>query len=81
MSNCDSSPEGHWRVGRLGGWSRPAAGRETGYSWAVATGPALGITDRAGRARNRMFVDSAHVARLEFLDETGRVIQTLPERN
>ena len=42
---------------------------------------ALRINDTAGRTRIRMFVDCANVARLEFLDETGRVIQTLPERN
>jgi len=41
---------------------------------------ALRINDTLGRTRIRLFVDSANVARLEFLDERGRVVQTLPDR-
>lgn len=37
------------------------------------------INDTLGRARIRMVVDSANVARLEFLDEEGRVTLRLPE--
>ena len=42
---------------------------------------ALRINDTRGRARIRLSVDSADVARLEFLDENGSVVQTLPDRN
>jgi hypothetical protein len=38
------------------------------------------IKDTAGRERIRILVDSANVPRLEFLDEQGRVIHTIPER-
>lgn len=37
------------------------------------------INDTLGRARIRMVVDSANVARLEFLDEAGKVTLRLPE--
>jgi len=40
---------------------------------------ALRINDTAGRMRIRMYVDSADVARLEFLNERGEVVQTLPD--
>jgi hypothetical protein len=39
---------------------------------------ALRINDTSGRVRIRLYVDSADVARLEFLNERGEVVQTLP---
>lgn len=39
------------------------------------------LNDTLGRARIRMVVDSTNVARLEFLDESGRVTLRIPERN
>ena len=39
---------------------------------------ALRINDTLGRTRIRLFVDSLNVARLEFLDERGRVVHTVP---
>ena len=35
--------------------------------------------DAAGRERFRAVVDAANTARLEFLDETGKVIYLLPD--
>ena len=40
----------------------------------------LKLSDVAGRERVRLSVDSADAARLEFLDETGRVIYQLPPK-
>jgi hypothetical protein len=40
---------------------------------------ALRINDTLGRPRIRLYVDSLNVARLEFLDERGRVVHTVPE--
>ena len=39
----------------------------------------LRISDTQGRPRIRLFVDSLDVARLEFLDESGAVLLSLPE--
>ena len=36
------------------------------------------LRDVAGRPRIRLFVDSANVARLEFLNETGQVVDAFP---
>ena len=38
----------------------------------------VNLSDRIGRSRLRMLVDSTGSARIEFLDETGRVIQRIP---
>lgn len=38
------------------------------------------VNDTTGRERIRMVVDSLDVARLEFLDAEGKVIQRIPER-
>lgn len=38
----------------------------------------VSLKDTAGRTRLRMSVDSASVARIEFLDEQGRVVQSFP---
>jgi len=38
----------------------------------------VNLSDRLGRARLRLLVDSMGVARIEFLDETGRVVQRIP---
>lgn len=38
----------------------------------------LRIKDTAGRERIRILVDSANVARIEFIDEQGRVARTIP---
>jgi hypothetical protein len=40
----------------------------------------LRLSDVAGRDRIRMSVDGGNVARLEFLDESGKVVYTLPPR-
>ena len=40
----------------------------------------LEMRDTRGRERVRLLVDSADVARLEFLDDSGRVARRLPER-
>lgn len=37
------------------------------------------MSDREGRPRIRLYVDSANVARLEFLDSAGAVVHSLPE--
>jgi len=36
------------------------------------------MRDVAGRPRIRMYVDSMNVARLEFLDEAGQVVNAFP---
>lgn len=38
------------------------------------------LNDTRGRPRIRMVVDSLDVARLEFLDQEGRVVERLPRR-
>lgn len=40
---------------------------------------ALRLADTAGRERVRIVVDNNDTARMEFLDEQGRVVYTLPE--
>lgn len=40
----------------------------------------LRVRDTAGRERVRVLVDSADVARIEFLDEQGTVVLTIPDR-
>jgi hypothetical protein len=40
----------------------------------------LQMRDMQGRERIRLVVDSTDVARLEFLDDSGRVVQRLPAR-
>src|SRR5262249_34393991 len=37
------------------------------------------LRDTAGRNRIRLFVDRAHQARLEFLDEKGEVVYRIPQ--
>lgn len=39
----------------------------------------VNLSDRLGRPRLRLLVDSLNVARIEFLDEAGRVVHRLPE--
>jgi hypothetical protein len=39
----------------------------------------LRLNDTRGRTRIRMVVDSLNVARLEFLDDKGAVVQRLPQ--
>jgi hypothetical protein len=41
---------------------------------------ALRLSDVEGRERVRLYVDQSNAARLEFLDEAGKVIYALPER-
>ena len=41
---------------------------------------ALKIADIAGRDRIRMYVDTANRARLEFLDESGKVLYAIPDQ-
>jgi hypothetical protein len=36
------------------------------------------LRDTGGRARIRLYVDTANVARLEFLDEAGQVVDAFP---
>lgn len=40
---------------------------------------AIRINDTAGQTRIRIYVDSLNTARLEFLDEAGRVVQRIPQ--
>jgi hypothetical protein len=58
--------EGKWEINRV------FVGQEQGVA-------GMRIHDRAGRTRIRIAVDSLDVPRLEFLDEQGTVVQTLPE--
>lgn len=39
----------------------------------------LNLADRNGKPRLRLAVDSLGAARIEFLDEAGRVTHTLPQ--
>lgn len=39
----------------------------------------LKLSDKQGQTRIRMVVDKTGVAKLEFLDSTGKIIQTLPD--
>jgi hypothetical protein len=39
----------------------------------------VNLSDRLGRARLRLVVDSVGAARIEFLDEAGRIVQRIPE--
>ena len=40
---------------------------------------AVSLSDRMGKTRLRMLVDSLGVARIEFLDDGGRVVQRIPD--
>ena len=40
----------------------------------------VNLSDRNGKTRIRMMVDSLGTPSLEFLDETGKVTSRLPER-
>lgn len=82
--SIDTLPEGEREAARLalrrrfmaeGKWeiNRVFVGQEQGVA-------GMRIHDRAGRTRIRIAVDSLDVPRLEFLDATGTVVQTLPER-
>jgi hypothetical protein len=51
---------------------RVFAGRDPAKSAIVTLG------DRMGRTRLRMMVDSLGAARIEFLDENGRVVRQIP---
>jgi len=42
--------------------------------------PQLIMKDRSGRKRVRLFIDSTDVAKLQFLDESGNVLQEFPKR-
>jgi hypothetical protein len=58
-----------------GGAERVMVGRDREQSAVVR------LSDTKGRARVKLSVDGAGVARLEFLDETGRVTYSLPREN
>ena len=45
----------------------------------VARSALVSLSDPMGRARLRLLVDSLGAARIEFLDEGGRVVQRIPE--
>lgn len=45
----------------------------------VSKAAVVNLSDRLGRPRLRLLVDSLNVARIEFLDEGGRVVYRLPE--
>jgi hypothetical protein len=38
------------------------------------------LSDPQGRPRLRLMVDSLGTAKIEFLDESGRVVQRIPEQ-
>ncbi|MGQ0715627.1 MAG: hypothetical protein ACT4PJ_18160 [Gemmatimonadaceae bacterium] len=38
----------------------------------------VNLSDRLGRSRLRLLVDSTGSARIEFLDEAGRIVQRIP---
>jgi len=62
----------------LAGAFQPQRGQRT----AVLEVERINVVEPDGRlALVTANADSANVARLEFLDESGRVIQTLPERS
>jgi hypothetical protein len=58
-----------------GGAERVMVGRDREQSAVVR------LSDTKGRARVKLSVDVAGVARLEFLDETGKVTYSLPREN
>ena len=45
----------------------------------LAKSAIVNLGDRMGRTRLRLVVDSLGAARIEFLDESGRVSQRIPE--
>jgi hypothetical protein len=78
-------PEGAARNEALRRWQEPRNGVPL-YAERVYVGRSLSkaavvnLSDRMGRPRLRLFVDSLGVPGLEFLDETGKVTARLPER-
>jgi hypothetical protein len=77
-------PEGPARNEALQRWQQPRNGVPL-YAQRVYVGrdpskaAVLDLSDRLGRPRIRLRVDSAGTPSLEFLDETGRVTARLPE--
>jgi hypothetical protein len=77
-------PAGPARDSALRAWAAPRNGvplaAERAYLGRNAAKAAvLNLSDRNGRPRIRMMVDSLGVPSLEFLDEQGRVVTRLPE--
>lgn len=77
-------PEGPTRDEALRKWQQPRNG-EPLYAERVYVGRSvekaavINLSDRNGKPRIRMMVDSLGVPSLEFLDEQGRVTARLPE--
>jgi hypothetical protein len=63
-----------WQGGAAFGAPRLFVGRD------AAKTAILDLKDQSGRSRLRLAVDSLGAGRIEFLDDSGRVVQRLPDR-
>ena len=78
-------PEGPARTAALQKWAEPRNGVPL-FAQRVYVGrdnnkaALVNLSDRNGKPRIRLMVDSLGTPSLEFLDETGRVTSRLPER-
>ena len=78
-------PEGPARTAALQKWAQPRNGVPLAaprvYVWRDASKAAvLNLSDRTGKPRLRLTVDSLGAPSLEFLDATGNVTSRLPEK-
>lgn len=62
-----------WQGGAAFGAPRLFVGRDQSKS------AVLDLEDQTGRSRLRLAVDSLGAARIEFLDDSGRVVHRLPK--
>ena len=77
-------PEGAARTEALRKWQEPRDGQplfaqRVYVGRDVAKSALVNLSDRAGKPRVRLVVDSLGRASLDFLDETGRVTYSLPD--
>lgn len=80
-----ANPEGPARNAALQKWAEPRNGvplfaQRVYVGRDVTKAAVVNLSDRNGKTRIRMMVDSVGTPSLEFLDETGKVTSRLPER-
>ena len=80
-----ATPEGPARTAALQKWAQPRNGvpivaTRVYVGRDVAKSALVNLSDRNGKPRLRLMVDSLGTPSLEFLDETGRVTSRLPDK-
>jgi len=78
-------PEGPARTAAIQKWAAPRNGvplvaQRVYVGRDVSKAALVNLSDRNGKTRIRMMVDSLGAPSLEFLDETGKVTSRLPEK-